>query len=114
MYGTAERCFRYHLANAAVLLILGGKANNTLIDVTFQAMGDALADYFEQNERVETPVVIGRGGPRMVPGFLAMRETLETLRLPYVIFGHDTPLTLVAEYAATLAQFVHKRKGGGA
>jgi succinyl-CoA synthetase beta subunit len=114
MYGTAERCFRYHLARAAVLLILGGKANNTLIDVTFQAIGDALTDYFDQYGRVEIPVVIGRGGPRMVPGFLTMRETLETLRLPYVIFGHDTPLTLVAEYAARLAQFVHKRKGGGA
>ncbi|NQT85693.1 hypothetical protein HQ560_02955 [bacterium] len=111
MYGTAERCFRYHLAHAAALLILGGKANNTLIDVTFQAIGDALADYFAQNERVEIPVVIGRGGPRMVPGFLAMRETLETLRLPYVIFGHDTPLTLVAEYAAQLATFASKQKG---
>ena len=107
MVGTAERCFRHHLAGASTLLILGGKANNTLIDVTFQAIGDALGDYFEQHGRVEIPVVIGRGGPRMVPGFIAMRETLESLRLPYVIFGHDTPLTLVAEYAARLANFVH-------
>jgi len=110
MYGTAERCFRHHLAGAAVLLILGGKANNTLIDVTFQAIGDALANHFEQHGRVEIPVVIGRGGPRMVPGFLAMREILESLRLPYVIFGHDTPVTLVAEYAARLAMFVKTRK----
>jgi len=110
MFGTAERCFRYHLAKASTLLILGGKANNTLIDVTFQAIGDALAAYVEQHGRVEIPVVIGRGGPRMVPGFIAMREILESLGLPYVIFGHDTPVTLVAEYAAELARFVRMRK----
>jgi succinyl-CoA synthetase beta subunit len=110
MYGTAERCFRHHLANAALLLILGGKANNTMIDATFQAIGDALADAVEQHGLPDIPVVIGRGGPRMVPGFILMRERLESLRLPYVIFGHDTPLTLVAEYAAKLAKFVRNRK----
>ncbi|MFP4055482.1 MAG: ATP-grasp domain-containing protein [Candidatus Brocadiia bacterium] len=110
MYGTAERCFRHHLAGASTLLILGGKANNTLIDVTFQAIADALVDYFEQQGRVEVPVIIGRGGPRIVPGFIGMREALESLRLPYVIFGHDTPITLVAEYAARLGQFVESRK----
>ena len=46
----------------------------------------------------------------MVPGFIVMIEVLETLRLPYVIFGHDTPLTLVAEYAANLARFVRQQK----
>jgi len=111
MYGTAERCFRYHLKDASTLLILGGKANNTFIDVTLQAIGDALANYFEENGPVNIPVVIGRGGPRMVPGFIAMKEILETLRLPYLIFGHDTPLTLVAEYAARVAKFVKKSKG---
>ena len=110
MYGTAERCLRHHLADASTLLILGGKANNTFIDVTFQAIGDALTDYFEKQGRVEIPVVVGRGGPRMVPGFISLRETLETLALPYVIFGHDTPLTLVAEYAARLAVFFSERK----
>ena len=110
MYGTAERCLRYHLADASTLLILGGKANNTFIDVTFQAIGDALTDYFEKHGRVEIPVVVGRGGPRMVPGFISLRETLEALALPYVIFGHDTPITLVAEYAARVALFYSGRK----
>jgi succinyl-CoA synthetase beta subunit len=107
MYGTAERCFRHHLKRAALLLILGGKANNTQIDVTFQAIADALIHTVEQQGPIDIPVVIGRGGPRMVPGFLAMRDALEGLRLPYVIFGHDTPLTLVAQYAARLAKAVH-------
>jgi len=109
MYGTAERCFKHYLAKASLLLILGGKANNTAIDVTFRAIADALTAYFEHNDRVEIPVVIGRGGPGMVPGFIAMREALDSLRLPYVIFGHDTPITLVAEYAAKIAASLQGR-----
>jgi len=112
MYGTVERCFNYHLAKAKLLLILGGKANNTMVDVTFQAIADALVKYVETHGKIDLPVIIGRGGPRMVPGFIIMREALEALRLPYVIFGPDTPLTLVAEYAAKLAQFVAKEKDG--
>ena len=110
MYGTAKRCFDHNLDKAALLLILGGKANNTMIDVTFQAIGDALSDYVDEHGPIDIPVVIGRGGPRMVPGFIAMREILETLRVPYIIFGHDSPLTLVAEYAAKLAKHVDRRK----
>ncbi len=112
MYGTARRCFDHYLPTAALMLILGGKANNTAIDVTFKAVGDALSDHFEQRGRREIPVVIGRGGPGMVPGFIAMREKLESLRLPHVMFGHDTPITLVAEYAARLARFLDGREEG--
>jgi hypothetical protein len=40
-----------------------------------------------------------------------MKDTLESLGLPYVIFGPDTALTQVAEYAAkfTLA-YIEKEK----
>ncbi len=110
MYGTAKRCLDHNLDKADLLLILGGKANNTMIDITFQAIGDALVDWVDENGPLDKPVVIGRGGPRMVPGFITMREILETLRVPYVIFGHDSPLTLVAEYAAKLAKFVREKK----
>ena len=103
MFGTAKRCFEHKLADASLLLILGGKANNTRIDETFQAIADALREYVERHGPVSIPVVVGRGGPRMVQGFIALRKTLEELRMPYVIFGPDTPLTLVAEYAARLA-----------
>ncbi len=37
MFGTAKICFEHHLAGASAVLILGGKANNKLIDVTFKA-----------------------------------------------------------------------------
>jgi succinyl-CoA synthetase beta subunit len=103
MLGTAKICFKHRLAGAGLLLILGGKANNTLIDVTFQAIADALLAYVEEHGPIHLPVVIGRGGPRLVKGITIMKQTLEYLGLPYVIFGPDTPVTGVAEYAARLA-----------
>jgi len=111
MFGTAKICFEHHLAKAKLLLILGGKANNTLIDVTFQAIGDALAAYAEERGVVKIPVVVGRGGPHLVKGLVALRNVLEQLELPYVIFGPDTPVTLVAEYAAKLARATAENGG---
>ncbi len=110
MLGTAKICFNHKLKDAKVLLILGGKANNTFIDVTFQAIGDALVNYVEERGPVHIPVVVGRGGPRLVKGLLALKQTLEYLKLPHVIFGPDTPVTMVAEYAARLANTVSDLK----
>ncbi|MDP6543986.1 MAG: ATP citrate lyase citrate-binding domain-containing protein [Phycisphaerae bacterium] len=104
MFGTAKICFEHNLPKATVILILGGKANNTLIDVTFKAIADALSAYVDEHGSISTPVVIGRGGPRLVQGLLTMKETLDSLSLPYVIFGPDTPVTQVAEYAAGFAK----------
>ena len=103
MLGTARICFKHRLKGASLLLILGGKANNTYIDVTFQAIADALVGWVEENGPLHIPVVVGRGGPRLVRGLIALRKALEFLALPYVIFGPDTPVTVVAEYAARLA-----------
>jgi succinyl-CoA synthetase beta subunit len=102
MLGTARICFKHRLKDAALLLVLGGKANNTYIDVTFQAIADALVGFVEENGPLRIPVVIGRGGPRLMRGMLAIRKALEYLGMPYVIFGPDTPVTIVAEYAARL------------
>jgi hypothetical protein len=109
MLGTAKICFDHKLKDAKLLLILGGKANNTFIDVTFQAIGDALINYVEERGPVNVPVVVGRGGPRLVRGLLSLKQALEYLQLPYVIFGPDTPVTLVAEYAAKLADAVSRK-----
>lgn len=111
MKGTAAICFRHHLKRASLLLLLGGKANNTLIDVTFTAIADALEEWVQDNEPIRIPVVIGRGGPRLVQGLSAMRKKLEQLGMPHVIFGPDTPITMVAEYAARLASSL-RRNGG--
>jgi succinyl-CoA synthetase beta subunit len=110
MLGTAKRCFEHKLGEAELLLILGGKANNTMIDVTFKAIADALISYVEEHGPLHVPVVIGRGGPRLVKGILALKQALDYLKLPYVIFGPDTPVTGVAEYAARFANAVRKLK----
>ncbi len=102
MFGTVDICLKHKLADAKLLLILGGKANNTFIDVTFQAIADALLQYVEKNGPIATPVIIGRGGPGLVKGMLSLKQALEFLKLPYAIFGPDTPVTMVAEYAAKL------------
>lgn len=112
MFGTAKICFDHYLKDAKLLLILGGKANNTFIDITFQAIGDALAEWVENNGPIKIPVVIGRGGPRLAKGLLSIRQTLEYLKLPYIIFGPDTPVTLVAGYAANLVNDIIKNGEG--
>ncbi|MCK4400701.1 hypothetical protein KAW08_00175 [bacterium] len=102
MYKTVQICFKHHLKDASLLLILGGKANNTLIDVTFKAIADALTDYAKEHSSLSCMVVIGRGGPHLAKGIFVMKKSLEALNLPHVIFGPDTPVSLVAEYAARL------------
>ena len=111
MKGTAAICFKHYLKDASLLLILGGKANNTFIDVTFAAIADALEEWVHENGPLSTPVVIGRGGPRLVQGIATMRKKLEQLNMPHVIFGPDTPITLVAEYAAQMAACLKPAKG---
>jgi len=112
MKKTAEICLRHKLAEASLLLILGGKANNTQIDITFAAIADALQEWVDENGPRPIPVVIGRGGPGRVQGFGVMQKTLENLGMPYVFFGPDTPITLVAAYAARLAKHCSKANGG--
>ena len=109
MKKTAEICFRHKLKGASLLLILGGKANNTQIDVTFAAIADALEEWTSQHGPVNIPVVIGRGGPGLVQGLAVMKKTLENLNMPHIFFGPDTPITLVAEYAAKLANYSEKK-----
>jgi succinyl-CoA synthetase beta subunit len=111
MKKTAAICFKYCLKQAAVLLILGGKANNTRIDITFAAIADALQEWVDDNGPISIPVVIGRGGPGLVQGYGTMKKTLENLGMPYVFFGPDTPITMVASYAARLADFAAKANG---
>ena len=111
MLGTVRICFEHRLAKAKVILILGGKANNTLIDVTFRAIAAALQGYVDQHGPIDTPVIVGRGGPKLVQGLLPLKDTLDALALPYVIFGPDTPVTQVAEYAARFTQGCEGMRG---
>lgn len=103
-------CFRYWLKQANVLFMIGGKSNNTDIFETFRAMSDALRAYFSQYGPTPVFVVIGRGGPNLIRGFGIMRDTLESLGLPYRIFGFDSDISEVIAYAKQVNAWM---KAGG-
>src|SRR6478609_9597514 len=99
MKEVARICFKHWLKQANVLFIIGGKSNNTDIFETFRAMADALREHFSQHGATPLYVVIGRGGPNLVRGMGAMRDTFDALGLPYRIFGFDSDMSEVINYA---------------
>ncbi|MBE9527857.1 MAG: carboxylate--amine ligase [Proteobacteria bacterium] len=99
MFQISQIVFKYWLAQSNVLFIIGGKANNTDIYETFRAMGDALKEYVQTYGPTPLYVVIGRGGPNLIRGMGYMRDILENLKLPYKIFGHDSAMSEVVNYA---------------
>ncbi|MBF0165808.1 MAG: carboxylate--amine ligase [Magnetococcales bacterium] len=102
--------YRHWLPQTNVLFIIGGKANNTDIYETFRAMGDGLRNYF--NERGPTPlfVVVGRGGPNLIQGMGYMKDTLDSLGLPHAMFGYDSAMSEVINYAQAVDEWM--RNGG--
>jgi hypothetical protein len=82
-----------------VLFIIGGRSNNTDIFETFRAMADALREHIGQHGATPLYVVAGRGGPNLVRGFGALRDTCEALGLPYRLFGFDSDMSEVINYA---------------
>jgi succinyl-CoA synthetase beta subunit len=110
MKRVASICFKHWLKQTNVLFIIGGKSNNTDIFETFRAMADALREHFSQHGPTPLYVVIGRGGPNLVRGMGVMRDTMEALGLPYRIFGFDSDMSEVVEYARKVNVWM---KGGG-
>lgn len=104
----SEICFKYWLKQSNVLFIIGGKANNTDIFETFRAMADALKGHFNKVGPTPLYVVVGRGGPNLVRGMAYMRDTLDNLRLPYRIFGHDSAMSEVVNYALKADAWMEK------
>src|SRR5207253_22097 len=112
MKEVARICFKHWLKQTNVLFIIGGKSNNTDIFETFRALADALREYFSRNGPTPLFVVIGRGGPNLVRGMGAMRDTMEALGLPYRIFGFDSDMSEVINYARAVDTWM--RAGGRA
>ena len=110
MKEVARICFKHWLKQSNVLFIIGGKSNNTDIYETFRAMADALREHFSQHGATPLYVVIGRGGPNLVRGMGAMRDTFDALGLPYRIFGFDSDMSEVINYAKAVDAWM---KGGG-
>ena len=99
MYSIARIVFKHWYDKANVLHVIGGKANNTDIYVTFKGIFDALRDHVAENGRRPIYTVIGRGGPNLVKGMFYAKDIMDTLKLPYKIFGYDTSMIEVLNYA---------------
>jgi succinyl-CoA synthetase beta subunit len=110
MHDVARICFKYWLAQSNVLFIIGGKSNNTDIYETFRAMADALREHFGAHGPTPLCVVAGRGGPNLVRGMGAMRDTVEALGLPYRFFGFDSAMSEVVNYALAADRWM--KQGG--
>ncbi len=106
MKSVARICFKHWLRQSNVLFIIGGKSNNTDIFETFRAMGDALREHFRQHGPTPLYVVIGRGGPNLTRGMGVMRDTLEALGIPYRIFGFDSDMSEVVNYAKSVNEWM--------
>ncbi|MBF0623318.1 MAG: carboxylate--amine ligase [Magnetococcales bacterium] len=100
--------YNYWLKQSNVLFIIGGKANNTDIYETFRAMGDALREHFSTHGPTPLYVVVGRGGPNLVRGMGYLRDTLDSLGLPYRIFGHDSAMSEVVNFAQAVDEWMIK------
>ncbi|HEV7800160.1 MAG TPA: ATP citrate lyase citrate-binding domain-containing protein [Burkholderiales bacterium] len=110
MKEVARICFKHWLKQSNVLFIIGGKSNNTDIFVTLRAMADALREHFGRHGASPLYVVIGRGGPNLVRGMGSMRDTCESLGLPYRMFGFDSDMSEVVDYARRVDAWM---KSGG-
>ena len=95
----ARICYRYWLPQTNVLFIIGGKANNTDIFETFRAMADGLREYYAQHGPTPLYAVVGRGGPNLIRGMGVLRDTFESLKIPYKMFGFDSDMSEVINYA---------------
>jgi len=110
MKEVARVCFKHWLKRANVLFIIGGKSNNTDIFETLRAMGDALREHFSAQGPTPLYVVVGRGGPNLVRGMGALRDTCDALGLPYRFFGFDSDMSEVIQYAKSANEWM---KAGG-
>ncbi len=102
--------FKYWLGQSNVLFIIGGKANNTDIYETFRAIADGLRAFFQTNGPIPLFVVVGRGGPNLIRGMAYLRDTLDSLGVPYRFFGHDSAMSEVINYTLKVNQWM---KNGG-
>ena len=110
MKAIAEITFRHWLAQSRVLLVIGGRANNTDIYNTFKGIFDALREAIDLNPGIH--VVVGRGGPRLVDGMIYARDILERLQIPYTFFGYDSSMVGVVQYALELDRWLGEADSG--
>jgi hypothetical protein len=75
-------------------------------------MADALREHFGRAGPQPLYVVVGRGGPNLVRGMGVLRDTCESLGIPYSLFGFDSAMSEVVEFARRVDAWM--RAGGRA
>lgn len=110
MYDITQIINKYWLKQSNVLLIIGGKANNTDIFATFKAMFDALRDYFAREPPPDIYVVAGRGGPNLIKGMAYTRDILNSMEILYKFFGYDSSMVEVVQYAVDMDDWFLQNK----
>jgi succinyl-CoA synthetase beta subunit len=108
MKSISDIMFKYWMDQTNVLFIIGGKANNTDIYQTFRGIANSLRSYIQNHGPKPLFVVVGRGGPNLIKGMTYMRDTLDSLGLPYRIFGHDSAMSEVINYAMSVNDWMIK------
>ena len=103
--------YKYWLPQSNVLMLIGGKANNTDIYETFRAMADALREHWNAHGPKPLYVVVGRGGPNLVRGLGYLRETLDNLKIPYAMFGYDSAISKVVTFAREMDAWIASGPG---
>ncbi|WP_287126508.1 ATP-grasp domain-containing protein [Desulfobacter sp.] len=104
----ASISYKHFLKNANIVQIIGGKANNTDIFVTIKAMLDALRENIHLNPNIQ--VIIGRGGPNVVQGMIYARDLLDSMKVPYKMFGFDSSMIGVLNYTLELDAWITANK----
>jgi len=104
MKSIADITFKHWLKKSRVVLVIGGKANNTDIFVTLKAIFDSLKEHIHLNPKIH--VVVGRGGPNVIQGMAYARDVLDNLRVPYQFFGHDSSMIGVLNYTLELDKWL--------
>jgi succinyl-CoA synthetase beta subunit len=99
MFEISRITYKHWLPQTNVLFLIGGKANNTDIYETFRAMADGLREYFSENGPTPIYVLVGRGGPNVVRGMGYVKDTLDSLGIPYSMFGYDSAMSEVINFA---------------
>ena len=107
MKAIADISFKHWLAQSRVILVIGGKANNTDIFVTLKAIFDSLKEHIHLNPNVH--VVVGRGGPNVIQGMAYGRDVLDNMRVPYSFFGHDSSMIGVLNHALELDKWLGEK-----
>ncbi|MES0491107.1 MAG: ATP-grasp domain-containing protein [Leptospirales bacterium] len=104
----ADISFRHWLKDTNIVLLIGGKANNTDIFVTFKGIFDSLKEHIHLNPNVQ--VVVGRGGPNLIRGMVYGRDTLDNMKVPYQFFGYDSSMVGVLEHTIKLDDWIIENK----